>query len=55
VYHPNLEPTGAVCLNILRREWKPILELNHVLFGLIFLFDSPNPTDPLNEGKRVWT
>ena len=39
---------GAVCLNILRDDWKPILTVNAVILGLIFLFIEPNPEDPLN-------
>ena len=40
---------GNVCLNILREEWNPILNLNSVLVGLQFLFLDPNPDDPLNK------
>lgn len=50
VYHPNLDLEGHVCLNILREEWNPILTLNSVLVGLLFLFLEPNPGDPLNKG-----
>ena len=39
---------GNVCLNILRADWKPVLDLNAVILGLIFLFIEPNPDDPLN-------
>jgi len=38
IYHPNIDLKGNVCLNILRREWKPVLTLNHVLYGLQLLF-----------------
>ncbi|WFC99824.1 NEDD8-conjugating protein ubc12 [Malassezia yamatoensis] len=51
LYHPNLDLDGNVCLNILREEWNPILNLNSVLVGLQFLFLDPNPDDPLN--KRI--
>lgn len=37
-----------MCLNILRHDWKPVLTLGHVLFGLMTLFLEPNPDDPLN-------
>jgi ubiquitin-conjugating enzyme E2 M len=40
---------GNVCLNILRDDWKPILTVNAVILGLIFLFIEPNPNDPLNK------
>ena len=39
---------GNVCLNILRADWKPVLNLNAVTLGLLFLFNDPNPNDPLN-------
>jgi len=37
-----------VCLNILREDWKPVLDINAVIYGLIYLFYEPNPDDPLN-------
>ena len=49
VYHPNIDPDGNVCLNILREDWKPILSISAVIYGLIFLFLEPNPNDPLNQ------
>lgn len=48
VYHPNIDTQGNVCLNILRADWKPVLGVNPVILGLLFLFIEPNPTDPLN-------
>ena len=48
VYHPNIDLEGNVCLNILRDEWKPILTISQVIFGVLFLFDDPNSDDPLN-------
>lgn len=48
IYHPNINLEGKVCLNILREDWKPVLDINAVIYGLILLFDDPNPDDPLN-------
>jgi ubiquitin-conjugating enzyme E2 M len=48
VYHPNINLQGNVCLNILREDWKPVLDINAVIYGLIYLFYEPNPDDPLN-------
>jgi ubiquitin-conjugating enzyme E2 M len=49
IYHPNIDLDGNVCLNILREDWNPVLDLNAVLYGLQFLFLEPNPEDPLNK------
>mmetsp|Transcript_15309 Transcript_15309/g.21321 ORF Transcript_15309/g.21321 Transcript_15309/m.21321 type:complete len:224 (-) Transcript_15309:103-774(-) len=48
IYHPNINLDGKVCLNILREDWKPVLDINAVIYGLIYLFYEPNPDDPLN-------
>eukprot|EP00897_Mesotaenium_endlicherianum_P004836 jgi/Mesen1/4380/ME000222S03507 len=48
VYHPNIDLDGNVCLNILREDWKPVLSVNSIIYGLQYLFLDPNPDDPLN-------
>lgn len=48
VYHPNIDLEGNVCLNILREDWKPVLSVNSIIYGLQYLFLDPNPDDPLN-------
>jgi ubiquitin-conjugating enzyme E2 M len=49
IYHPNIDLDGNVCLNILREDWKPVLNLNAVIVGVQFLFLEPNAADPLNK------
>ncbi|KAF9819904.1 hypothetical protein IEO21_01765 [Rhodonia placenta] len=49
IYHPNVDLEGNVCLNILREDWKPVLNLNSVLVGMQYLFLEPNADDPLNK------
>jgi ubiquitin-conjugating enzyme E2 M len=34
IYHPNIDLEGNVCLNILREDWKPVLNLQAVIIGL---------------------
>ena len=50
IYHPNVDVEGNVCLNILREDWKPVLNLTSVMVGLQYLFLEPNADDPLNKG-----
>ena len=38
IYHPNIDLDGNVCLNILREDWKPVLNLNAVIVGLQVCF-----------------
>ncbi|KAK1588220.1 hypothetical protein Q3G72_021069 [Acer saccharum] len=48
VLHPNIDLEGSVCLNVLREDWKPVLNINTIIYGLTHLFTEPNPEDPLN-------
>lgn len=38
VYHPNIDLDGNICLNILREDWKPVLSISSIVYGLQFLF-----------------
>ncbi|KAI9099736.1 ubiquitin-conjugating enzyme/RWD-like protein [Phlyctochytrium arcticum] len=49
IYHPNIDLQGNVCLNILREDWKPVLNISAVMVGLQYLFLEPNADDPLNK------
>ncbi|KAJ3279993.1 NEDD8-conjugating protein ubc12 [Borealophlyctis nickersoniae] len=49
IYHPNIDLDGNICLNILREDWKPVLNINSVMVGLQYLFLEPNADDPLNK------
>ena len=44
VYHPNIDLEGNVCLNILREDWKPVLTINSIVYGLQYLFSVRNLT-----------
>ncbi|KAM2854506.1 hypothetical protein FF1_024939 [Malus domestica] len=49
IYHPNIDLERNTCLNILREDWKPVLNINTVIYGLYHLFMEPNHEDPLNQ------
>ncbi|CDO72271.1 hypothetical protein BN946_scf184970.g123 [Trametes cinnabarina] len=47
VYHPNISSaSGAICLDILKDAWSPVLTLKSTLISLQSLLCSPEPRDP---------
>ncbi|KAI8872350.1 ubiquitin conjugating enzyme E2 [Ramicandelaber brevisporus] len=49
VYHPNVDESGAICLDALKSDgWKPSLQIKAILQQIWELLQKPNPDDPLN-------
>jgi len=50
IFHPNIrQPSGEICVNTLKRDWKPDLGLRHVLMVIRCLLIEPFPESALNE------
>lgn len=70
IYHPNINSGGAICLDILKDQWSPVLTIGKVLLSISSLLSDPNPNDPLvpeiaevynknrtkyNQTAKLWT
>ena len=55
IYHPNVDRLGRICLDILKSNWSPALQIRTVLLSIQALMSAPNPEDPLNnEAADHW-
>ena len=48
LFHPNVYPSGTICLSILNEEegWRPAITVKQILIGIQDLLDDPNPNSP---------
>eukprot|EP00038_Savillea_parva_P007452 m.170241 g.170241 ORF g.170241 m.170241 type:complete len:203 (-) comp13214_c0_seq1:265-873(-) len=49
IFHPNVAKNGAICVNTLKKDWKPTYGIEHVLTVIKCLLIHPNPASALNE------
>lgn len=49
IFHPNVGPSGEICVNTLKKDWKPDLGIKHILLTIKCLLIVPNPESALNE------
>lgn len=48
LFHPNVYPSGTICLSILNEDdgWRPAITIKQLLLGVQELLDNPNPNSP---------
>ena len=62
IFHPNVSKTGEICVNTLKKDWKPEYGIRHVLTVIRCLLIHPNAESALNEeagmllleGYEIW-
>ncbi|KAK8070931.1 hypothetical protein PG997_011134 [Apiospora hydei] len=47
IYHPNVDKLGRICLDVLKNNWSPALQIRTILLSIQALLGAPNPDDPL--------
>ncbi|KAI0509051.1 putative ubiquitin conjugating enzyme [Xylaria bambusicola] len=55
IYHPNVDFSGRICLDILKDKWTAAYNVQTVLLSLQSLLGEPNNSSPLNgEAAELW-
>ncbi|KAG2005772.1 ubiquitin-conjugating enzyme E2, variant 2 [Coprinopsis cinerea AmutBmut pab1-1] len=49
LFHPNVGPTGEICVNTLKKDWKSSYGIQHILVTVKCLLIYPNPESALDE------
>jgi len=51
LFHPNVYPSGTICLSILDEDkgWKPGITVKQILLGIQALLNEPNVKDPAQQ------
>ncbi len=47
IFHPNIDSSGGICIDILKDAWNPLLSVRTILLSICSLLNDPNTDDPL--------
>ncbi|KAF3855559.1 hypothetical protein F7725_016282 [Dissostichus mawsoni] len=54
-FHPNVDPQGFICLDILKDKWSALYDVRCILLSLQSLLGEPNNESPLNTtAAELW-
>jgi len=53
IFHPNVSKSGEICVNTLKKDWKPEHGIQHILLVIRCLLIEPNPASALNEDAGI--
>lgn len=48
MFHPNIYPTGEICIDILQNRWSPTYDVSAILTSIQSLLNDPNTGSPAN-------
>lgn len=55
-YHPNVDQSGNICLDILKEKWSALYDVRTILLSLQSLLGEPNNDSPLNaQAAGLWS
>lgn len=56
MYHPNVDMSGNICLDILQDKWSAIYNVQTILLSIQSLLGEPNNNSPLNgQAAQLWS
>lgn len=54
-FHPNIDPDGNICLDILKDKWTALYDVRTVLLSIQSLLNEPNLDSPLDpHAATLW-
>ncbi|XP_018324944.1 ubiquitin-conjugating enzyme E2 C [Agrilus planipennis] len=55
-FHPNIDSSGNICLDILKEKWSALYDVRTILLSIQSLLGEPNIDSPLNAlAAELWT